>query len=48
MAATTNGYTILGGNGSLETMRDTNGNPIAVATARTDELIMIEYTDASP
>jgi hypothetical protein len=48
IAGTSNGYTILGGNGTLVSMLDVAGKTIATATARTDELIMVQYTDASP
>jgi hypothetical protein len=48
IAGTSSGYTILGGKGTLVSMLDVAGKTIATATARTDELIMIQYTDASP
>jgi len=48
IAETRNGYTILGGRGNLEPMQDVNGNTIAVASTKADELILIRYTDPSP
>jgi Peptidase A4 family len=48
IAGTGNGNTILGGRGNLESMQDVNGNTIAVASAKADELILIQYSDPSP
>ena len=48
IAETNNGYPIFGGRGNLDPMMDVDGNTIAVASAKTDELIMVQYTDTSP
>jgi len=48
IAGTKNGHTLLSGRGNLESMQDINGKVIAVPYAETDELIRIQYADASP
>jgi hypothetical protein len=48
IAETRTGSEILGGRGNLNPMTDINGNTIAVASAKTDELILVQYTDPSP
>lgn len=48
IAETNSGSAILDGRGNLENMKDVPGNTIAVATSKTDELIMIQYKDPSP
>jgi hypothetical protein len=48
IAETRNGYAIFGGRGNLEPMHDVDGNTIAVASAKADELILVQYTDPSP